>query len=52
VQFIWWALNEGQASAPDLGYAALPENLKPWLRARLETITAGGRPVWSAGDPR
>lgn len=52
VQFIWWALNEGQASAPDLGYAALPENLKPWLRARLETITAGGGPVWSSGDPR
>jgi phosphate transport system substrate-binding protein len=47
VTFIWWALNDGQAAAPDLGYAPLPDELKPWIRARLEAITADGRPVWS-----
>jgi phosphate transport system substrate-binding protein len=47
VTFIWWALNEGQAAAPDLGYAPLPLELKPWLEARLQTITADGQPVWS-----
>jgi phosphate transport system substrate-binding protein len=47
VKFIWWALNEGQAAAPDLGYAPLPLELRPWIQARLETITADGRPVWS-----
>lgn len=47
VTFIWWALNEGQAAAPDLGYAPLPLELRPWLEARLQTITADGQPVWS-----
>lgn len=49
-KFIWWALNEGQAEAPKLGYAPLPQELLPWIEARLKTISAGGRPVWS-GSP-
>jgi phosphate transport system substrate-binding protein len=48
VQFVWWAETEGQAVAPSLGYAPLPKQLQPWIQARLKTITAGGRPVWSA----
>jgi phosphate transport system substrate-binding protein len=47
ITFIWWALTEGQAAAPDLGYAALPPALRPWIQARLESITANGSPVWS-----
>ena len=47
VQFIWWAETEGQASAPALGYAPLPAQLKPWIQARLKSITAGGQPVWA-----
>ena len=46
VQFIWWAETDGQAKAPELGYAPLPKELRPWIAARLKTITAGGRPVW------
>ena len=46
VQFIWWAETDGQAKAPELGYAPLPKELRPWIHARLKTITAGGRPVW------
>src|SRR5438034_3724944 len=40
VQFIWWAETEGQARANELGYAALPAQLRPWIEARLKTITA------------
>jgi phosphate transport system substrate-binding protein len=48
VQFIWWAETEGQPMAPTLGYAPLPPQLRPWIQARLKSITAGGRPVWTA----
>jgi phosphate transport system substrate-binding protein len=47
VQFIWWAETEGQAAAPSLGYAPLPQQLRPWIQARLKSITADGRPVWT-----
>jgi len=52
VQFIWWALTEGQAQAPKLGYAPLPTAMLPWIQARLASVTAAGRPVWSAPKPR
>src|SRR6266516_761501 len=48
VQFIWWAETEGQAKAPQLGYAPLPQELRPWIQARLKTVAAGGRAVWKA----
>jgi phosphate transport system substrate-binding protein len=47
VKFIWWSLTEGQGQAPKLGYAPLPKPMLPWIEARLKTIMAGGRPVWS-----
>jgi len=47
VKFVWWAEGDGQARAPALGYAALPKPLRPWIEARLKTITAGGKPVWT-----
>lgn len=47
VQFVWWAETDGQAMGPELGYAPLPQQLRPWIQARLKSITAGGRPVWS-----
>jgi phosphate transport system substrate-binding protein len=46
-RFIWWALNEGQSKAPELGYAPLPKELLPWIEARLKTISSGGKAVWS-----
>ena len=45
-QFIWWAVTDGQAKAPEVGYAPLPKEMRPWLEARLKSITSGGRPVW------
>src|SRR5436190_1907189 len=47
VKFVWWAETEGQAKAESLGYAPLPKQLRPWIEARLKTITAGGKPVWT-----
>lgn len=48
VKFIWWSLTEGQSQASRLGYAPLPLALRPWIEARLRTISAGGRPVWTS----
>ena len=48
VQFVWWAETDGQAKAPELGYAQLPRELRPWIQARLKAVTAGGRPVFKA----
>src|SRR5712691_8038396 len=45
VQFIWWAEGQGQAKAPELGYAPLPKALHPWIEARLKSVKAGGRSV-------
>src|SRR5881409_1908998 len=47
VKFVWWAENDGQGRAPELGYAPLPKQLRPWIEARLKTITAGGKAVWT-----
>ncbi len=47
VQFVWWAQTDGQAMGPELGYAPLPKQLRPWIQARLQSITAAGRPAWS-----
>ena len=52
VQFVWWAETEGQAKAPALGYAPLPTQLRPWIQARLRSITGGGRVAWSGSDAR
>src|SRR5437899_6128825 len=45
VQFIWWAESDGQAKAPQLGYAPLPRELYTWIEARLKSIRAAGRSV-------
>jgi phosphate transport system substrate-binding protein len=47
VKFIWWSLNDGQSQAPKLGYAPLPKEMLPWIEARLKTVSAGGKTVWS-----
>ena len=48
VKFIWWAETAGQSKCAELGYAQLPKALNPWIQARLKSITAGGKPVWTA----
>ena len=46
VQYVWWAETDGQAKTAELGYAPLPKELRPWIEARLKSITANGRQVW------
>jgi phosphate transport system substrate-binding protein len=48
IRFVWWAETDGQAKAPQLGYAPLPAALRPWIAERLASITAGGKAVWTA----
>jgi phosphate transport system substrate-binding protein len=50
VQFVWWAETDGQAKVPELGYAPLPQEMRPWIQARLKSIMAGGRPVWKTAE--
>jgi phosphate transport system substrate-binding protein len=45
-EFVWWAVTEGQAAGPELGYAPLPEQMRPWIEDRLRSITVGGEAVW------
>ena len=47
VKFVWWAETQGQSRAAPLGYAPLPKQLAPWIEARLKSITAGGKSVWT-----
>ena len=47
VKFVWWAETEGQSRAAPLGYAPLPPQLRPWIEARLKSITVDGRVAWS-----
>ncbi len=47
-KFIWWAVNEGQAQAPRLGYAPLPKAMTPWIAARLKAVIGpDGKAVWA-----
>jgi len=50
VQFIWWAETDGQARANELGYAALPSQLRPWIETRLKSISVDGKPVWTTAS--
>jgi len=47
VEFIWWSLTQGQASAEALGYAPLPRSVMPLIEAHLKQVTAGGGAVWA-----
>jgi len=46
-KFIWTCVTTGQAQAPKLGYAPLPEQMQPWIKARLQSVKAGGKAVWT-----
>ena len=52
VRFVWWAETEGQSRAAALGYAPLPKQLRPWIEARLKSITVDGKQVWNTTAAR
>lgn len=50
VRFVHWAVTDGQSAAAALGYAPLPAALRPWIDARLRTVTANGAAVWTGAE--
>lgn len=46
VSFACWALTDGQATEPDLGYAPLPAAVQQKAIDELHTFTNGGSPIW------
>jgi len=45
VEFIWWAVHDGQRFAMPLDYAPLPQAVVKKVEAKLKTLTAKGQPV-------
>jgi phosphate transport system substrate-binding protein len=45
VQYIWYVVHDGQQLAPELEYAALPQNLVLLNEETLNSITFNGQPV-------
>jgi phosphate transport system substrate-binding protein len=48
VDFLWWAIHEGQELGPPLHYAKLPPPLVAEVEATLKTLTSGGKPLLAA----
>ncbi len=45
VEFLWWAVHDGQKYAPTLLYAPLPKNLVARVERTLKSVTSRGAPV-------
>jgi phosphate ABC transporter phosphate-binding protein len=43
VQFLWWAVHDGQANAPGLAYVQLPANVVQIDEASIKSITFNGQ---------
>jgi phosphate transport system substrate-binding protein len=48
LEWIWWAVHDGQRFTTPLGYAPLPRPVVQLIEARLKTVTVGSRPVLAA----
>lgn len=45
VDFLWWAIHDGEKMAPDLHYAPLPAEVVTKVEAKLKSMTSGGKPL-------
>lgn len=45
VQFLLWAIHEGQSFGPSLDYAPLPTAVVDRVEEKLRAVTSGGRPL-------
>lgn len=50
VQFLWWAIHDGQVYAPQLFYAALPKAMVQRVETTIRTISYQGKPILSVGQ--
>ena len=48
VDFLWWGIHDGEKYARDLQYAPLPEEVVKRAEAKINSITANGKPLRSA----
>jgi len=45
VDFLWWAIHDGESSAKELQYAPLPVEIVKRAEAKINSINAGGTPL-------
>ncbi|MFL6209736.1 MAG: phosphate ABC transporter substrate-binding protein PstS [Pyrinomonadaceae bacterium] len=45
VDFLWWGIHDGEQFARDLQYAPLPPQIAQQAEQKLNSITAGGKPL-------
>lgn len=45
VEFLWWALHDGEKFATDLKYAPLPAEIVKRAEEKINSITSGGKPL-------
>ena len=45
VDFLWWGIHDGETFAKDLQYAPLPQDIAKRAEAKINAITAGGKPL-------
>ena len=45
VDFLWWGIHDGEKFAKELNYAALPAEIVKRAEAKINSITAGGKPL-------
>jgi phosphate transport system substrate-binding protein len=48
VDFLWWAIHDGQQMAAGMGYAPLPKEVVEKAEQRIKTISHQGRPLHTA----
>ena len=48
VEYLWWALHDGEKHAPNLHYATLPDEIVKRAEAKINSITANGSPLRSS----
>ncbi len=47
VDFLWWGIHDGEKFAKDLNYAPLPAEIVKRAEAKINSITAAGKPLRS-----
>lgn len=45
VDFLWWGIHDGEKFAKELQYAPLPDEIVKRAEAKINLITAGGKPL-------
>lgn len=48
VDFLWWGIHDGEKFAKDLQYAPLPDEIIKRAEAKINSITAAGKPLRGA----